>query len=158
VSYDPELTPVRDKLRGVYTFGQPMVTTPQFAAQIHDRPLGRMTFRHVYDQDIVPRLPPATTGPFRHFGLELCPSETRRGWTFRSPFVSQAYTASISIGVGALAWVLRQFPVARHVRLPFSWDDHSPTHYIDVSSQSLQRSLRPGALVRILEKPRAAAE
>ena len=57
-------------LRGVYTFGQPMVGNRYFASACDFEPL---LFRHVYGKDLVPSLPPeelcaAGIDPFQHFG------------------------------------------------------------------------------------------
>ena len=53
-------------LRGVYTFGQPMVGNLEFARQSQDLNL----HRHVYDQDLVAYLPPSGVGAgdYVHFG------------------------------------------------------------------------------------------
>jgi len=53
-------------VRGVYTYGQPRVGDWQFAAAYEDA-LGLKTFRFVNRDDVVPRVPLASTG-FRHVG------------------------------------------------------------------------------------------
>src|SRR5262249_53973181 len=125
--FDPSLRPLRHVLRGVYTFGQPMVAEPELA-QVCDEGLGKIVFRHVYDNDIVPRLPPLTAGRFAHFGREFGSSEGR--WRMRASVVSQASTVLLSFPIGAASWLLRQLPLLRSIKLPFSLEDHSPLHYI----------------------------
>lgn len=45
------------RIAGVYTFGQPRVGDPTFRSR-YDELLGRITFRCVNDQDLVPHVPP----------------------------------------------------------------------------------------------------
>ncbi|MDJ0751704.1 MAG: lipase family protein, partial [Woeseiaceae bacterium] len=54
------------KLKGVYTFGQPMVGNSRFAQLSHKLDL----YRHVYGQDVVAYLPPigVGAGDYVHFG------------------------------------------------------------------------------------------
>ena len=57
-----------ERLRAVYTFGQPMAALeplPGLAGEV-----GRAVFRHVTARDLVPALPPAAWGPFAHVGHE----------------------------------------------------------------------------------------
>ncbi len=59
---------IADRLRAVYTFGQPMVLAgpiPPVAERI-----GSRVFRHIVPRDPVPALPPAAYGPFEHVGQE----------------------------------------------------------------------------------------
>jgi hypothetical protein len=59
---------IADRLRAVYTFGQPMAVAGPLT-QTTDR-IGRKVFRHIVPQDPVPAMPPAPWGPFAHFGQE----------------------------------------------------------------------------------------
>ncbi len=59
---------IADRLRGVYTFGQPMAIAGPLPP-VGDR-IGSRIFRHILPQDPVPTLPPARYGPFVHFGQE----------------------------------------------------------------------------------------
>ena len=56
----------------VYTFGQPRVGNGAFK-RLYDFSLGASTFRVVYQEDIVARVPhlPSVTDPYRHVGLEI---------------------------------------------------------------------------------------
>ncbi|MGO9063485.1 MAG: lipase family protein [Myxococcaceae bacterium] len=59
---------IAEKLRAVYTFGQPMVLVeplPKLALTV-----GRRLFRHITTRDIIPALPATTWGKFAHFGQE----------------------------------------------------------------------------------------
>jgi hypothetical protein len=118
------------RLRGIYTYGQPIVGDRQFAAVCQPR-FGKMLFRHVYDRDLVPHLPPTSTGPFVHFGEEYRGSED--GWEASNSPVRQARSLMVTAGVGILAWVLRQVRFFSGVQLPFSVDDHSPNNYLHAS-------------------------
>jgi Lipase (class 3) len=118
----------RGLVRGIYTYGQPMVGNAEFARTCDER-FGRMLFRHVYGHDLVPRLPPMTTGVFKHFGSEF--SGAGDGWSPRSKLSTQAITALLSIPIGAAAFVFQQLPVLRGLRLPYSLFDHSPTSYLE---------------------------
>jgi hypothetical protein len=124
-------------LRGIYTFGQPMVgdlaMTTNCAKQF-----GSLTFRHVFGKDIVPRLPPWTTGRFHHFGVEY--HGTVDGWSLRSRAVTQCATALVSLPIGAAAWIFQQFPHLRNIRLPFSFIDHSPISYLEASKAVVNRA------------------
>jgi triacylglycerol lipase len=56
----------RPTLGGVYTYGQPMVGNERFCESCKDLPL----YRHVYNRDLVPHLPPTGigAGKYRHVG------------------------------------------------------------------------------------------
>lgn len=69
-----------DKLKAVYTYGQPMIGDPDFAELCNHawfdgtQFLAEKLFRYIYAHDVVPQLPPTETGPFQHFGREFrCP-------------------------------------------------------------------------------------
>ncbi|MDR3427841.1 lipase family protein [Silvimonas sp.] len=56
----------------VYTFGQPRLGNADFKDR-YDHVLGYRTFRLVFQEDIVPRIPhlPAWHDPYRHVGIEV---------------------------------------------------------------------------------------
>jgi hypothetical protein len=118
----------RPLIRGVYTYGQPMIGDAEFARSCSPR-FGDLVFRHVYDKDLVARMPPRTTGSFQHFGAEYVGSD--KGWNPRAELSSQAWTALWSIPIGATAFVLKQLPLLSGIRLPYSIDDHSPNNYLE---------------------------
>lgn len=58
IDWDDELNKMfPDMLRGIHTYGQPMVGDATFARE-HADGIGKYPFRHVYERDIVPRLEP----------------------------------------------------------------------------------------------------
>src|SRR5512138_955290 len=59
---------IAERLRAVYTFGQPMVTARPLPP-VTER-IGTKVFRHVVPLDPVPTLPPVAYGPFVHWGQE----------------------------------------------------------------------------------------
>jgi hypothetical protein len=117
----------RKLLQGIYTYGQPMVGDKEFARICAAR-FGSLLFRHVYDHDLVPHLPPVTTGQFTHFGQEFVGSE--QGWSPREKFVTQAKSVFLAIPTSVLAWAFKQLPLLNGIRLPYSIDDHSPNAYL----------------------------
>ena len=66
------------KLRGVYTYGAPMVID-NHARTYCQNLVGYLNFRHVYYNDIVPHLPPLSAGGFDHVGVEFR-YHPRHGW------------------------------------------------------------------------------
>lgn len=133
IHVDPDLNGIRKRLRGVYTYGQPMVGLGDFAARFQVE-FGDKLFRHVYGKDVVPCLPPRTTGKFVHFGSEF---ESRDGgWMYRSQPVSQVRTFVGSTMIGVLAWVRAQLsglPLLQWLPTRYSWGDHSPLNYLRTS-------------------------
>ena len=63
-----EHRPIADRLRAVYTFGQPLTVGEPLPGVAHE--LSSKLFRHVIPRDIVPSLPPAQWGHLAHFGNE----------------------------------------------------------------------------------------
>ncbi|WP_437837878.1 lipase family protein [Sorangium sp. So ce1153] len=141
---DEELKPFRSLIRGVYTFGQPMVGGKGFARKC-DADFGTRMFRHVYQWDVVPSLPPWTMGEFEHFGREYESTDT--GWQYREGAVAQSRVGSVRVALAGLAWVMdqlqgvREQPVIKDLahllsRLtgnPPSLADHSPLNYLRTS-------------------------
>ncbi|WP_394828113.1 lipase family protein [Pendulispora albinea] len=116
----------RPLVRGVYTYGQPMVGDKEFGKTCAR--FEKLVFRHIYGKDLVTRLPPITVGNFQHFGNEYHGSED--GWTPRSKVSQQVVSVALSLPIGLAAWVFDQVPLLHRVRLPYSVGDHSPISYL----------------------------
>jgi hypothetical protein len=130
----------RPLIRGIYTYGQPMVGDREFARSCEAR-FGDLLFRHVYAHDLVPRMPPWTTGVFRHSGNEYAGSAD--GWTPREKPVAQAASALMSVPVGAAAYACRQLPLLNWIKFPFSIDDHLPNNYLE-AFRAMRSDAAPG--------------
>ncbi|WP_437737725.1 lipase family protein [Sorangium sp. So ce1335] len=124
-------------IRGIYTYGQPMVGDATFARECRGN-IGNYLYRHVYDKDIVPRLPSLTMGNFEHFGREY--RSTNEGWTLRTRPAQRVLTLGLSNVIGALAWLTHDVLPLKGLRLPLSWGHHSPLNYMRTSMIA-----RPGA-------------
>lgn len=139
---DPSLAEIKDKLRGVYTFGQPMVGDDVFTDWCRNE-FGDQVFRHVYRRDVMPKLPPWTMGRFHHFGSLYTTSLLSGGWhqtrVVEGPFeeLDRAAAGSLALTIGLLAWVRDQFPVLSRLPLPYSLADHSPDNYLRTSLESV---------------------
>jgi triacylglycerol lipase len=74
------------KIHSVITFGQPRVGDSAFK-QLYDAALGDRTYRLVYKEDIVPRVPhlPAWHDPYRHVGTEVFISSVQDGTLWFDP-------------------------------------------------------------------------
>jgi len=113
---------LRGKLRAVYTFGQPLAVgepLPRAASALEDR-----VYRHVYERDVVPSLPPAAWGHLQHFGHEYHYSD--RQWRRRDRATVQL--ASFREAGRSLLGMLA--PVKRRRALRYTMEDHAPHHYI----------------------------
>jgi hypothetical protein len=117
----------RPLVQGIYTYGQPMVGDADFARSCER--IENILFRHVYGHDLVPRLPPLTTGSFVHFGKEYHGGED--GWSPRSRMSTQVASISLSVPISVAAWAIQQLPLLSWIRLPLSVDDHSPNNYLE---------------------------
>jgi Lipase (class 3) len=138
-------------LRAVYTFGQPMIGDPSFAKACQkDSFLHDKMIRYVYDSDVVPHLPPSTSGPFRHFGREWVyrvphlrhsvlgltrylgsAYNIRDGhWEERKTPSGQVLSALGGIGLSVLAFVANKIQPLRCLPMLYSFEDHRPHHYI----------------------------
>lgn len=163
IYWQEDLRDLRPLLRGIYTFGQPMVGDPDFAREF-DGKFGNKLFRHVHSRDVMPHLPPTTAGTFAHFGQEYRWAPT--GWTRHAgPIASQARLGGLAL-LGSLAnWFADQFalkpsrpspptpmacfldqlmpklvPSILREPLGYSLTDHMPIHYVRAS-----RAVIPGS-------------
>jgi hypothetical protein len=137
VHQDPRYAKIRKALRGVYTFGQPMVGDEEFTKNC-EKDFGHMLFRHVYGVDVVTRMPAITMGKFKHFGREYISSDS--GWVENGTPAHAVTSMVVSTVVAGTAWVMKQVPMLSRVKLPVSFDDHSPLYY-----QRCCRLPRPGS-------------
>ncbi|GGZ02312.1 lipase family protein [Streptomyces poonensis] len=78
LTHEPRYRRIAEKLKGVYTFGQPMIGGPDFARACEETvgPSGtpvlrERMIRYIFDRDLVPALPPRPVGPYAPFGREF---------------------------------------------------------------------------------------
>ncbi|MFF1378214.1 lipase family protein [Streptomyces sp. NPDC058308] len=76
--HEPRYAEIAERLRAVYTFGQPLLGGPGFADACtrarNDRDehvLRDRLLRYIFDRDVVPALPPRPVGPYAPFGREF---------------------------------------------------------------------------------------
>jgi hypothetical protein len=139
---------ITSRLRAVYTYGQPMIGDPAFArACENDRFLYDQVIRYIYDSDVVPHLPPMTSGPYRHFGreyhyrvphvrntvLDLArhPHDGREGrLEERDTPVRQTASLLGGAGLAVLSFIGNRLRPLRSLPAVYSFEDHRPHHYI----------------------------
>ncbi|ONH23951.1 lipase family protein [Pseudofrankia asymbiotica] len=127
------------RLRAVYTIGQLMVGTPQFADACDAHPfLGRNVIRYIYQHDAAPQIPPAMSGKFKHFGQEyqyLAPA----GWR-HNPKPMKQLTGLQNLLGAPLTLLANQIQVLRKLPFHASLDDHLPQHYVSALTPAGVRS------------------
>lgn len=102
-------------------------------------------FRHVYYNDIVPHLPPLSTGVFDHVGSEYrfhptkcdCPSDVGKWelqeecwWLLKKGRVSQVPFVLSTLPFALLDALLPNFPLVNNIKMWWSLMDHSPLGYM----------------------------
>jgi hypothetical protein len=120
------------KLRGVYTYGQPMIGNGALARRVQgaDFPV-KAVFRYRYAYDVVPELPPRAAGEFAHFGLEFRYERGHGGdgaWRARPP--TDQLSSLLKIPGAAAAFFAHQVELLRNMPFQHSFEDHGPQHYI----------------------------
>ena len=81
---EPLYKPIVSKLKAVYTFGQPMITSPHLAEKCNANAfLRKKVIRYVYENDIGPQLPPKESVP-RAFRNGV-PVQTTGRWRDMAP-------------------------------------------------------------------------
>lgn len=128
----------RSLVRGVYTFGQPMVGDEAFAT-LCDEEFGKRLFRHVYREDIAPHLPPKSGLSYWHCGPERRSDNLVEAWRASGHFSRRASLAQALIEVIANAVELRF--VANRRLGGYSIDDHMPENYLQVARHSADPSV-----------------
>jgi hypothetical protein len=121
-------------VRGVYTFGQPMVGDKGFA-ELCERAFGPRLYRHVFRADVVPHLPPKSGIPYAHTGKERRSDGVLSPWKGDYEASRRASLPAAVFDVLLNAVELRFLPKA--LLLGYSIDDHMPVSYMDVSRYSL---------------------
>jgi len=114
--------PLADRLRAVYTFGQPMAVAAPLPQAMHE--VEQKLFRHVMPRDFIPALPPAQWGPFVHFGQEYRYENSE--WQRAESPVAQLNSPR-GIPRSVLAFLV---PEKRRASWRYTVDQHGPHHYI----------------------------
>jgi Lipase (class 3) len=138
---DPAYAPIAATLKAAYTFGQPMIGAPDFAAACDATKViaGRL-FRYRYGHDMVPALPPTASGPFAHFGPEYqyLGKEPGIRWTQVAPTTQMG--SLVDLAAAPLSFLARQLRTFRNVTFRQSLYDHGPQHYISALTPAGVRS------------------
>jgi hypothetical protein len=124
---DPAFAPLAERMRAVCTFGQPMIGSAELAdaCAVHAL-LGHRVVRYVYQDDVVPHLPPKDSGEYAHMGLER--RFDGRAWRDVDP--SPQMGNLVGLLEMPLAYLGRRLKHLRRVPFRYSLDDHLPHHYI----------------------------
>jgi hypothetical protein len=121
-------------VKGVYTFGQPMVGDKGFA-EVCEMAFGARLFRHVFRSDLVPHLPPKSSIPYAHTGKEWRSESVVSRWEGNFEASRRASLPGAVFDALLNAVELRFMP--RALLIGYSIDDHMPAGYLDVSRYSV---------------------
>jgi len=130
---EPEFEPIAHRLRAVYTYGGPMIGSPEFAKACNEHEfLREKLIRYVYASDIVPQVPPTQSGPFAHFGTEYQYKPTGSGgrWNHNKQPRKQLHNL-VEIFTTPLSFLAKQIKLTRDFPFHASVNDHLPQYYID---------------------------
>ena len=114
---------ITERLRAVYTFGQPMAVCAPVPSWVDE--VGLKVVRHVRPRDPVPALPPAQWGPFVHVGQEF---RFDGGVWRRSATPVEALVRTKDVAQSMLALLA---PQRQRRSYRYSVAEHRPQHYIE---------------------------
>lgn len=137
LSLGPAERAIADRLRAIYTFGQPLATAVPLPETAHR--LGRRLFRHVFPRDPIPTLPAASWGHLGHFGQEYRWQDGE--WRRSATAVTQIASAR-RFSPSVLAFFLS---AKRRAAARYSLAEHVPHRYLE--------ALRPPGRVTELGDP-----
>jgi hypothetical protein len=124
--------PILSRLKAVYTFGAPMIASPELAEDCdrHDF-LRERVIRYVYANDIVPQLPPAESDRFKHFGTgyQYKPKGDKGEWDPNNAPLKQLRNP-LAIADSLLSVFAADFKLTRRLQFHASPRDHMPQYYI----------------------------
>ena len=140
-SQNPQNMTIPNGLRAVYTFGQPMFADRNLAVVL-DGKFGDRMFRHVYRNDVVPRLPPRIAGNFAHFGREYI--DVGGVWVRNQKPLRQAFMSVVGTFIGTMAIIKDMLPISQWMPLQVAWGDHSPLNYLRISKAQPSGFATPG--------------
>jgi hypothetical protein len=120
VAGEPGQRAIADRLRAVYTFGQPLASVTYAAAVQQAAP---RLFRHVIARDIVPYLPIRKWGHLVHFGREYRFEKGTWSQT-RVPIAQMANTYEVNRSL------LAYLGIGRRRSPRYTVEEHGPHHYI----------------------------
>jgi hypothetical protein len=129
---EPRYDPIVARLKAVYTFGQPMIASPELAKKCSENAfLDKNVIRYVYANDIAPQLPPTASGEFRHFGTEYqYRQQAEDGRWYRNEEPRKQLSSVLELLGNPLSFLARQIKLTRHLTFHASVYDHLPQHYI----------------------------
>ncbi len=139
---DPAFKQIAAKLKAVYTFGAPMIGSPDFAMACNKNDfLREKLIRYVYGNDIVPQLPPKESGAFAHFGSEYQyrPAGANGQWHHNAKPRDQLRNL-FEVVTTPLSFLAKQLQVTREIPFHASVADHLPQYYIDALKPERVRS------------------
>jgi hypothetical protein len=119
---DPDTRAIADRLRAVYTFGQPMALADPPVRLARD--VGQRVFRHLMSRDVVPALPPAQSGKFAHVGHEYVHADGE--WHPATTPVSQLKNMRDIPGTLLAIFATPK----RSASARYAFGDHGPHRYI----------------------------
>lgn len=123
----PQHAALAERLRAVYTFGQPMTMAEAESSVIES--IGRRVFRHVAARDLIPSMPPLAWGRFAHVGHEYV--RTPEGWIPSAHPVAQLSNLR-EIPRSLLAFFATG---KRRDTLRYTAAEHGPHHYLSALRQ-----------------------
>jgi hypothetical protein len=124
--------PILSKLKAVYTFGGPMIASPELARDCNQHDfLRERVIRYVYANDIVPQLPPAESDPFAHFGTgyQYKPKGGNGSWQQNDAPRKQLRNL-LDIAAAPLSVLAGNLKLTRRLQFHASLRDHLPQYYI----------------------------
>jgi len=129
---DPKLEPMRKLVRGVYAYGPAMFADPTLARTLHKQ-FGEKTYRFMYENDYVTKMPPRTVGRFMHFGRQMVSSSRDGVWVEEMRLDRQLLTNLTANVVGAVACAKDAMYLSMSMPMAFNWGDHAPSNYMRIS-------------------------
>ncbi|MDC0723505.1 lipase family protein [Nannocystis bainbridge] len=129
---DPKFAPMRKLVRGLYAYGPAMFADPTLARTL-EKQFGDKTYRFMYENDYVTKMPPRSVGRYMHFGRQLVSTSRDGVWVDEMRLDRELRARLTANVIGALACAKDALYLSMSPPMTFSWGDHSPTNYMRVS-------------------------
>jgi hypothetical protein len=128
---DPKHKRIFDRLKPVYSYGQPMIGEHRLAERCDEaNVLQNKVIRYVFGRDTAAQLPPSASGDFAHFGREFRHPSNETAGDWRESRNSKQMMNLVGLALLIPSFLARQLRLTRHLRFDASLDDHLPWHYI----------------------------